>query len=61
MAEARMLGVNSTPTMYVNGRRLVGRLEWAHLKSVIDHEIEYLKKRGGEKCCELTLTSPATK
>jgi protein-disulfide isomerase len=61
MAEARMLGVNSTPTMFVNGRRLVGRLEWGQLKSVIDHEIEYQKMRGGEKCCELTLTSPATK
>ena len=61
MAEARVLGVNSTPTMFVNGRRLVGRLEWGQLKSVIDHEIEYQKNRGGEKCCELTLTSPATK
>jgi protein-disulfide isomerase len=61
MAEARTVGVNSTPTMFVNGRRLVGRLEWAQLKSVIDHEIEYQKTRGGEKCCELTLTSPSTK
>ena len=24
MAKARLLGVNSTPTMFVNGRRLVG-------------------------------------
>lgn len=61
MAEARLLGVNSTPTMFVNGRRLVGRLEWGQLKSVIDHEIEYQKTRGSEKCCELTLTPPATK
>jgi protein-disulfide isomerase len=61
MAEARALGVNSTPTMYVNGRKLVGKLEWAQLKSVIDHEIEYRKTRGGEKCCEVTLTSPAGK
>jgi protein-disulfide isomerase len=62
MAEARSLGVNSTPTLFINGRKLVGKLEWMQLKSVIDHEIEYGKTHGsGEKCCEVTLTSPVTK
>jgi protein-disulfide isomerase len=61
MEEARALGVNSTPTMFVNGRKLVGRLEWGQLKSVIDHEIEYQKGRTSDKCCEVTLSSPAGK
>jgi protein-disulfide isomerase len=41
IAEARALGVNSTPTIFVNGRRLVGQHPWPQLKSLIDHEIEY--------------------
>lgn len=60
MAEARVLGVNSTPTLFVNGRRVVGNVPWPQLKQIIDHEIEYAKTHGaGEKCCELTLPSPA--
>jgi protein-disulfide isomerase len=60
-AEGRTLGVNSTPTLFVNGRRLVGNLPWPQLKQIIDHEIEYQKTHGGgEKCCELTLPSPLT-
>lgn len=61
-AEGRALGVNSTPTMFVNGRRLVGNLQWPQLKQIIDHEIEYQKAHGGgEKCCEVTLPSPLSK
>jgi protein-disulfide isomerase len=60
MAEARAVGINSTPTLFINGRRLVGKLEWPQLKSVIDHEIEYQKTRA-EKCCEVTLPSPVGK
>jgi protein-disulfide isomerase len=41
IAEARALGLNSTPTLYINGRKLVGRLEWPSLKQVIEHELEY--------------------
>lgn len=41
--EGRSLGINSTPTLFINGRRLVGRLDWANLKQVIDHEIEYVR------------------
>jgi protein-disulfide isomerase len=58
-AEARALGVNSTPTVFVNGRRLVGQVAWPQLKQIIEHEIGYQKAYGGgEKCCELTLPSP---
>lgn len=59
MAEGRALGINSTPTMFVNGRRLVGQIAWPQLRQIIEHEIEYQKTHGGgEKCCELTLPSP---
>ena len=56
ITEGRALQVNSTPTLFVNGRRLVGSLVWANLKQVIDTEIEYQKtaKNAGEDCgCEL--------
>ena len=61
LAEGRELNVNSTPTMFVNGRRLVGQISWPQLRQVIDYEIEYQKtaKNAGENCgCELKLASP---
>jgi protein-disulfide isomerase len=59
IAEARMLGVNSTPTIFVNGRKLVGQIPFQQLKLIIEHEIEYAKTHGGgEKCCELKIPSP---
>jgi protein-disulfide isomerase len=39
----RSLGVNQTPTLFINGRRLVGAADWAEVKATIDHEIEYRK------------------
>ena len=63
MAEAKALGVNATPTLFVNGRQLVGpSAAWANLRQVIDYEIEYQKtaKNAGEDCgCEVKLPSPA--
>ena len=61
IAEAKALNVNSTPTLFVNGRRLVGRLDWPTLRSIIDYEIEYQKtaKNAGEDCgCEVKLPLP---
>jgi protein-disulfide isomerase len=57
--EGRALGINSTPTLFVNGRKLVGQAPWPQLKQIIEHEIEYAKSHGGgEKCCEVKLPSP---
>jgi protein-disulfide isomerase len=39
----RSLGLNQTPTLFINGRRLVGAVDWSEVKAVIDHEIEYRK------------------
>lgn len=61
MAEAKALRVVSTPTLFVNGRRLTGQLDWSTLRKVIDYEIEYQKtaRNAGEDCgCELKLTLP---
>lgn len=62
IAEARVLNVNSTPTLFVNGRRLVGQQNWPSLRQVIDFEIEYQKtaRNAGEDCgCEVKLPSVA--
>jgi protein-disulfide isomerase len=58
IAEARSLRVNSTPTLFINGRRL-GAIPWETLKQYIDREIEYQKtaQAEAEKCCEVSLPS----
>jgi len=59
-AEGRALEVTSTPTLFVNGRKLAGNISWPQLKQIIEYEIEYQKtaKNAGEDCgCELTLPS----
>lgn len=61
MAEAAALRVNSTPTLFVNGRRLPSQVAWPDLRQIIDTEIEYQKtaKNAGEDCgCEVKLPSP---
>lgn len=64
MTEGRALQVNSTPTLFVNGRRLVGNVAWEQLKKVIDYEIGYAKRaaaKAKEPCCEVSLPIPAAK
>src|ERR1039457_2841546 len=61
VAEGRALGIGSTPTMFVNGRRIAQVIDWTNLRSIIDYEIEYQKtaKNAGEDCgCELKLDTP---
>ena len=60
-ADARALGVDATPTMFINGRKVPGGLEWKSLKRIIDNEIEYQKtaKNAGEDCgCDTKLELP---
>lgn len=64
IAEGRALGVDATPTMFLNGRRLVGQIQWASLEQVIRFELEYQQKAApatDEKCCEVTIPSPLKK
>src|SRR5207248_3023026 len=37
------LNVESTPTLFINGRRRVGSQDWPTLRAIIDYEIEYQK------------------
>jgi protein-disulfide isomerase len=41
MAEGRALGVDATPTIYLNGRKLVGALEWPILQQLVKLEIDH--------------------
>jgi protein-disulfide isomerase len=55
------LGVDQTPTLFVNGRRMVGVANFSDLQRVIDYEVEYQKtaKNAGEDCgCEVKLPAP---
>ena len=64
VAEAKSLGLISIPTLFVNGRRLVGQIAWPNLKQIIDYEIGYQKtarNAGEDACCELPPLSPAPK
>ncbi len=56
MAEGLSLGVDRTPTMFLNGRPLEG-MQWEQLKARIAFELGYQKtaKNAGEKCCEVTI------
>jgi protein-disulfide isomerase len=58
IVEGKSLQVTSTPTLFVNGRRLPGATLWPNLKVVIDQEIEYqktAKDAGEQECCEVKL------
>lgn len=61
IAEAKSVGVASTPTLFVNGRRLAGATPWPNLKQIIDFEIDYqkvAKNAGEQECCEVRLPTP---
>jgi protein-disulfide isomerase len=58
IAQGKSLDVSSTPTIFVNGRKLPGAIDWPDLKRIIDYEIQYQKtaKNAGEDCgCEVKL------
>jgi protein-disulfide isomerase len=61
MEEGRVLQVEATPTLFINGRRVANSMTWPDLKATIDNEIEYQKvaKNAGEDCgCDLQLSVP---
>jgi len=41
MAEGRALGLDATPTTFINGRKLVGAMEWPILQQLIALEIDH--------------------
>ena len=62
--EGQGLQVDSTPTMFINGRRISTNLAWPQLKSIIDNEIAYqrtAKNAGDQPCCEVKPLLPTRK
>lgn len=57
IAEARALRIQSTPTLFVNGRALSGSMPWPQLKAILDLELEFARKSEAD-CCTLTIPSP---
>jgi len=59
MAQAKALGINETPTIFINGRRLIGNVPWTTVEAVIKAELEEQQKTASakpdEKCCEVSL------
>ena len=43
IAEGKALNIDATPTIFLNGRRLVGSRPWDNLKAIIDADLEYQK------------------
>ena len=63
LAEAKSLRIDSTPTTFINGRRLIGNYPWPNLEQIINGELKYQQtaKNAGEKCCEVSIPSPLNK
>ena len=70
IAEARALHVDATPTLFLNGRRLVGNYPWPNLDQIINGELSYQKSAQNtpppaaatdDKCCEVKIPSPLSK
>lgn len=64
MTDARALAINSTPVLFVNGRKLAGSVAWAQLKQIIELELEHARKNPAPavdpkaqdpNCCSLEL------
>ena len=57
-AMGKEVNVGATPTLFINGRPEVGRMDWPNLRRKIDYEIEYQKTahNAGEDCgCDVGL------
>jgi len=63
IAQGRSLKIDATPTIFVNGRRLIGAYPWKNLQQLIAGELNYQKsaQNAGEKCCEVKIPNPLNK
>jgi protein-disulfide isomerase len=67
IAEGHALHVDATPTVFLNGRRLVGNYPWQNLDQIINGELNYAKSAqntpaaADDKCCEVKIPSPLNK
>jgi len=61
IAEAKALGLDATPTMFLNGRKIVGAMGWPEMERLLKFEIDYQAKTAGEKCCTVEIPTLAPK
>lgn len=69
IAQGHSLEVDATPTVFINGRRLVGNYPWPNLEQIINDELSYQKKAESaaqnapvdNSCCEIKIPSPLNK
>jgi len=67
LAEGHALHVDATPTLFIDGRRLVGNYPWQNIEQIINGELSYQKTaqntapKTDEKCCEVKVPSPLDK
>ena len=52
------LKLNATPTIFINGRRMVGAVALEDLKAVVAHEIAWAKAMKKADCCSVQLVLP---
>jgi protein-disulfide isomerase len=59
MAIGNSLSINSTPTLFVNGRRIDGAVPWENLQALIKAEIDHQSKAAvvskDDSCCTVTI------
>lgn len=58
LAQGRSLGIDQTPTAFIDGHRMVGDVPWPNVEAVIRAELEDQKTAAAktdEKCCEVKL------
>jgi len=59
MAIGHELRINATPTIYINGRRMVGAIPLDQLKMVVEEELAYAKSQKKDAdCCSVQLALP---
>jgi protein-disulfide isomerase len=70
IAEGRALHVDATPTLFLNGRRLIGNYPWQNIDQIINGELSYQKtaqntaskaEKADDKCCEVKIPSALDK
>jgi|SRR5579862_7036548 len=54
ITEGHALGIDATPTLYINGRKMASAMQWESLKQLIDLELEHIKAEE-EKCCVVNI------
>jgi protein-disulfide isomerase len=59
--QGHSLSVSATPTLFLNGRKIEGALDWPVLTQLLQLEIEHreadLKAKKDEECCTVTIPS----